>query len=49
MDDFDKSFKRTKIVIFVIATVAVCFALTGLVGLPYLAVKLTQHLERCAP
>lgn len=49
MDAFEKSVKRTNVAIFIIATVCVCFALTGFIGLPYLAARLTQHLERCVP
>lgn len=49
MDAFDKSFRRTNIAIFIIATIAVCVVLTGLVGLSYLETKLIHHIQQCKP
>lgn len=49
MDSFEKSVKRTNLAIFIIATIAVCVVLTGLVGLSYLETKLIHHIQQCKP
>lgn len=46
--DFDASFRRTRMAIFVIATITVVCGLIGIAGLGYLANELHQHL-RCVP